>query len=122
MQEWFDVVHEKNVLMSYESELAIQWVLFAFQNSHLPTFETPFWLVEMSYKTKRRHWLKLHSSYGYLDRQSSHCRNLLTSEKFMVHASDFHWMRQLLLRTIRFEALLQFAVDYVPLPANDNRL
>ena len=30
VQEWFDVVHEKNVLMSYESELAIQSVLSTF--------------------------------------------------------------------------------------------
>ena len=27
MQQWFDVVHEKNVLAGYESELVIQLVL-----------------------------------------------------------------------------------------------
>ena len=29
VQEWFDIVHEKNVLLSYESELAIQSVIQA---------------------------------------------------------------------------------------------
>jgi len=44
MQQWFDVVHEKNVLAGYESELVIQLVFFMFiTHTHTSdVFSTPW--------------------------------------------------------------------------------
>jgi len=39
MQQWFDVVHEKNVLAGYESELVIQLVPCDFISLHCITLE-----------------------------------------------------------------------------------
>ena len=66
MQQWFDVVHEKNVLAGYESELVIQLVPCHFLTSHQSYLE----------------WLK------YTTAKPLQCTELETVRKEMIGKRD----------------------------------